>query len=121
MKRLFMLIGVLALLVGGLALTACGGNSGEQDARLVGTWEWEFLDEWRYVFNGDGTGDRGMPGIETETFSWSTDGDTLTIRRDSVPSGEIRNERWTYTISGTRLTIHSQDDASILYNYNRRP
>jgi len=119
MKKFLTVFGIIALLVGVFSLTACGG--GEQDSNLVGTWEWEFLDEWTYIFNADGTGSRGIPGVDFESFSWSTAGDRLNINRDSAPSGEISNERWTYTLSGNRLTLHSQQDSSMLYNYNRRP
>jgi len=118
MRKLLITIGVLALLIGGLSLTACGG--GEQDPAVVGTWEWDMMPEWRYVFNEDGTGDRGVPGIETETFTWSTNGDRLDIRRDQAPSGEIRNERWTYRISGTSLALDSQQDSTLSFTYNRR-
>ena len=117
MKKFFIAICVVALLAGALTLTACGGS---QDEALVGVWEWDMGPAFTYTFRADGTGSRGVPGIEYETFRWSTSGDRLNVNRDQSASGEIRNERWTYTISGNRLTIDSRQEAGLTFTYIRR-
>jgi len=85
---------------------------------LVGTWAWDEMAEWRYVFNADGTGSRGIAGIEVQYFIWSTDGTRLNI--DLI--GElsplfIRDERWTFSISGDVLTIESLQVDGMVYSY----
>jgi len=97
------------------ALSACGSR----DDALVGTWEWDEASIFIYTFNADGSGSRGVPGVEYETFSWSTSGDRLNINRDTRDEF-IRNERWTYTISGNRLTIDNRQTDDI-FSYIRRP
>jgi len=119
MRKIIIAVSIIVLAVGALGLTACGG--GDQDPAVVGTWEWDFFPDHFYTFNADGSGSRGgVPGIADETFTWSTSGDRLNIRRDTVGSGEIRNERWTYSISGGSLTIESQQEAGLIFVLDRR-
>ena len=122
MKRFFVIFGVVALLVGVLSLTACGG--GEQDPALVGTWDFAIAPGiWTYTFDADGRGSYTMFTLEGEisgTFRWSTDGDRLNINRDNAPSGEIRNERWSYHFHGDTLHITSQQVAGLDASFNRQ-
>ncbi|MCL2521527.1 MAG: DUF5640 domain-containing protein [Erysipelotrichales bacterium] len=114
MKKLF---GIIILIFGIFLLTGC--NAGEINQDFVGTWEWLHGPEWRYVFNADGTGNRGVPG-DTETFSWSTNNDRININRNQAASGEIRNERWSFIISGNSLTLNSLQEAGLSFSYIRR-
>ena len=104
----------LVMLVAFAAMfTGCGADLSDHD--LVGTWEWVEAPMYRVVFNGDGTGDRGVPGVELQTFTWSVSGsDRLNINLDENPGGDyIRNERWTWTIDGDTLTIDSRQTDDI--------
>lgn len=119
MKKVLSFLLVSILLVGVLALAGCGG--GGQDENLVGTWEWELLgDDLYYTFNDDGTGHFNIFGDVSE-FSWTTSGEQLRINRTGdIPSGEIRNERWNYTINGNRLTIESRQEDDLILDLIRR-
>lgn len=83
-------------------LTACGGDI---DENLVGTWGWEDAPIWAYTFNEDGTGFRGILGSEID-FTWNVNNGELRI---TCPERlfNVRNERWSYTISGNVLTLSS--------------
>jgi len=116
MKKLLAVVALLVFALGALTLVSC---SSEQDEAVVGTWNLEGLDSYRYVFNEDGTGSRGGGIFEVETFRWSTSGDRLNINRDEAARGEIRNERWTYSISGNTLTIDSQQESGLVFRLSR--
>ena len=119
MRKFVSFFMVVVLLVGVVALTGCGGGRGG-DENLVGTWTWDMDSSFRYVFNADGTGTRGFTGA-IESFTWSTrSGDELRINRNNAPAGEIRNERWTYTISGDTLTIDSRQVSGMTFSYIRQ-
>lgn len=111
MKKLFLLLSVLLL---SAAFTACGSE--EQDPYLVGIWLWDTDSFYHYNFHEDGTGERVFPEF-TETFTWSTNGDRLTINRDTPGYNEIENERWTYLIENGTLTIDSQHEEGIQWIY----
>jgi len=117
MKKVVLFFLVGALLVSTLALAGCSRGNDED---LVGTWAWEDFADYTYVFNSDGTGTRGVTGAR-ESFTWSTSSDQLRINREGdIPSGEIRNERWTYTIDGDVFSIVSRQDTSRSYSYVRQ-
>jgi len=116
-KKIVTLLVLLVLAVGALALTGC--SSDEHDEALVGTWAYSNVPDFVLEFNADGTGRRNWAGGVFEGYSWSTSGDRLNINRDSAPSGERRNERWTYTVSGDTLTIQSQHETHRTYVYIR--
>ncbi|MCL2350245.1 MAG: hypothetical protein FWC67_02075 [Defluviitaleaceae bacterium] len=110
---------VLLLVMGLVLLTACGGGSRRQDVEsdnpLIGTWSWNWDDSWRYVFNADGYGTRGVSGTPGfERFEWWTEGNDLL--RLNMTSGHIfdnrnyRNDyRFTFTINGDELTLDNRD------------
>jgi len=116
MKKIVTLLMLALMIAGTMALTAC--SSDEHDEALVGTWRWDQMSDLYYVFNADGSGYRDF-GTGHDSFSWSTSNDRLNINRDSAPSGEIRNERWTYTISGNILTLDSQQETGAIFSYIR--
>ena len=113
LKKLTKLTLLIVVLFG---LTACfGGDVSEHE--LVGTWGWEGDQNWRYVFNPDGTGTRGDTSF-TEGFRWSIPGDgRLRIDRNSAPRDERRREEWNYTIANNRLTIESRQEAGLSFSY----
>ena len=87
---------------------------------LVGTWTWDVYSGYRYVFNSDGTGNRGIFGEYLMEFTWSAEGNQLNI--DIVgylPANTIRNERWYFVIVGNVLTIESAQIEDMVFNYNR--
>jgi len=91
------------------------------DSELAGTWAWDNMHEWVYIFSGDGTGERGFEG-DMESFTWEIAGtNELRIDRGAgAPAGEIRNERWTFTIAGDVLTIESLQEAGMSFSYIRQ-
>jgi len=95
-------------------------TDGQFDAELLGTWQWEFLDDWVYIFNEDGTGRRGIFGEYIEAFTWSTDSDRLNITRDEAEFNELFNERWLYTIINNVLTMESRQEAELVMQYTRQ-
>ena len=106
---------LLVMLTLSAMLTACG-NNGEIYDGLVGRWRIYGFYGITYQFNQDGTGIRG-----SETFTWNVSDDTLRISRDRefVASREIRNERWTFDIAGTRLNMASQQRREITVNLDQ--
>jgi len=119
MKKFATILTLAAICVLALAFTGCFG--GNQDEDLVGTWGWDLGPAFVYIFNEDGTGSRGIVGIETEEFEWSTSGSQLRINRTgTVASGEIRNERWDYTIENNVLTIESRQESDLVLRYIRQ-
>ena len=101
MKKVLAIFLVLLLLAGALAITGCGAN---RDRALVGTWIWDGDPEFVYIFNANGTGERGFPGHET-TFTWTTSDNILNFRFTNTSADYAR--RWDYTINGSILTIDS--------------
>jgi hypothetical protein len=120
MKKYLSLFLLAAVLAGVLTLTACGG---ELDGALVGEWEWEEITLINLIFEEGGRGRRNWDIDNFETYRWTTNGDRLTINRDSHPRDELRNERWTYTLSNNNntLTIQSQqrNETHRVYRYYR--
>ncbi|MCL2839037.1 MAG: hypothetical protein FWE04_08285 [Oscillospiraceae bacterium] len=84
------------------------------DHPLVGTWAWDGNGSWQYIFDGDGTGTRGIfPDIETFRWSIPEAGHiTMNIR------GGMR-EQWSYTIDGAVFTLDSRQVAGVTYSYVR--
>ena len=86
----------------------------ELDSTLLGTWAWDTDAGYTYVFNTDGTGRRGFPGL-IEQFEWMTEGaDHLMIHT------AIMVESWSYTISGNVLTIDSRQVPGMTFSYMRQ-
>lgn len=91
-------------------------SSNPNDSALVGTWGATESEEGmefsvRVTFNANGIGTlvseatfEGETFTDTDSFTWSTNGNKLTINI----SGEA-SETGTYAISGNRLTITDTD------------
>jgi len=112
-----LLIAILLAVVS-VAFTA---NPSSADEELVGTWAWDNMHAWVYNFNADGTGTRGMEG-SMESFTWevAANNELRLDRGVGAPAGEIRNERWTYSIAGDVLTIDSLQEAGMSFSYIRQ-
>jgi len=77
---------------------------------FIGTWAWNENSDWHYVFNGDGTGSRGIQP-DTQLFEWVTakyylllnigPGERLAILTFSIDEGNLsisnQTETWHYT------------------------
>jgi len=97
-------------------LTGCG-SGGDVYEGLFGRWRTPTFPAVTYTFNEDGTGSR-----TGETFTWSVSGQTLRINRDRqyVQSGEIRNERWDFSIgTNRRLNLTSQQQRGLTFNMDQ--
>ena len=128
MKKLKLLVLILPMV---LILAACGGTVGttaanisrsdDRDSNLFGLWRWESYTIWRYIFNEDGTGERGVNGVQIENFTWNTSGDVLRIdlTGELIMENQLRNERWMYTISGNTLVLSSLQDEAFVFTYIR--
>lgn len=126
---------VLMLVLGLFVFAACGSDSPQDvadDNPLIGTWTWPLMPEWRYVFNADGTGNRGVPGILLEQFDWWTVGnDHLRLNLTGGYEAALEEvlaagydyleleESWTFTISGNNLTIESRQIPGAVLTYTR--
>ncbi|MCL2285206.1 MAG: S41 family peptidase [Firmicutes bacterium] len=86
---------------------------------IAGTWTWDDDDSFIYIFNADGTGERGFPRSMI-SFNWFTTGTELRIDRHGyLAAGVIRNELWIFTINGDVLTLVSRQEAGWAFSYNR--
>jgi len=96
-----------------------GALRGEVYDPIVGTWVWNYFVEYRYIFNADGTGERGVPGIVTERFMWGVSDGTLFIDiiGDLQEGVLFRNQRWTFTIFDDVLTLDSQQIFGARFSY----
>ncbi|MCL2445193.1 MAG: DUF5640 domain-containing protein [Oscillospiraceae bacterium] len=118
MRRFF--TGVLVLLMAAgmlMAFTGCGNA----DPELVGTWGWDVDNNVQYVFNADGTGNRGgfVEANWNQSFNWlisSTDILVLTFH-----SADVGNEMMDFTISDNTLNLVRRDDPAQNFNYIRMP
>jgi len=122
MKKIYVYLLLTFMLVGIFALTGCNDAGETYNSPVVGTWGWDQGDIWRYQFNPDGTGDRGVVGQDDfREFTWSTRGDILRINligelRDNV----TRDELWDFVIVDDVLTITSRQLTHIRWSYNRQ-
>jgi len=84
---------------------------------LTGTWAWDEDNSFIYIFNADGTGQRGFP-LAMENFTWSTNGTRLNIDLlGELSLFALRNERWTFSINGDVLTLESLQVDGMVFNY----
>ena len=113
MQKVVKYLTILFLLIATtFVITACNSGPGEVYEGLVGRWT---MGTFTYTFNADGTGRR-----TGESFTWGVRGDTLRIHRDAeyVNSGEIRNERWDFSIgTNNRLNLRSQQERTMNFNF----
>jgi hypothetical protein len=90
-------------------LTGCGES---RDEYLIGEWIWVGDAAYSYVFNYDGTGERGFPETR-DPFLWDTGVlgmmnmgvGGLNLHRGNALRGEIQDETWTYVIYENTLYV----------------
>ena len=70
------------------------------DPAFVGTWNWTSNVEWTYVFNADGTGQRG-DAAHVQSFSWGTRDGVLILNHGQ---GFV-NDELVYTFDGNVLNL----------------
>lgn len=100
---------------------SCADDDGDMDKDpLVGTWEmsesdsgFEFSVVFTFKSNASGTmtalvSFQGEQETTSESFTWSTDGNKLTL----VMDGETNTG--TYSISGDKLTISDDEETMVL-------
>lgn len=103
MKKIFAIC--CLFVVGMFMLTGCDSQDLEGHD-LVGIWVWEGDFSWRWIFNDDGTGQRGIVG-QRENFTWSARGDN----GFRVNVQGYRAENWTFSFDGYLLTIDRRSPA----------
>lgn len=87
---------------------------------LIGTWVWEGYEGYRYIFNSDGTGNRGIPGVDIAEFIWEVHGYELHINLlGYVPAGIIRYERWAFYYDDYVLILDSLQAFDFWFMYFR--
>ncbi|MCL2225760.1 MAG: DUF5640 domain-containing protein [Defluviitaleaceae bacterium] len=103
MKKFFVLLFLVGLLAG------CSAGHNEY---LIGEWLWAEDGAYTYVFNYDGTGERGFPENMAE-FTWSTNRSRLNISHETTARNEIRDEVWDFEIYEGVLTITNDNRTAI--------
>ena len=114
MFKKFLMVMVMFVLF--LGLVACGNTSEEDELLandLVGTWVWDTMEEFEYLFEADGTGSRGSDFL-SESFEWEVTRGELRINVNNM------TERWEAVIESDILTISSLQVDGMIYSYIRR-
>lgn len=84
-------------------------------SELIGTWEWD-LGGFIYIFNADGTGERGFSDIELINFDWEIVNDYHLY----IDLGGGMLERWSLVLVDNMITITDLDESSTAaFNYIR--
>jgi len=113
------------------------GALGAVDPALVGRWHWDNEDypTWRYLFNDDGTGNRGRPadvprfmGALYPIYWGVVDGELRILPQQLSDIGvrvfrSVYNvnliEYWTFDIDGYILQMENIEDSSQSFEYTR--
>lgn len=93
-------IAVLLILVLTFSLVACGSKN----KTIVGTWEQtnsESKDQ--YIFNEDKTGTYTKSTLSPISFTYTTEGDTVTIVKTLL--GQEQTESYNYKLDENKLTM----------------
>ena len=85
-----------------------------QNTSLIGTWAWDWDNEWEYFFGENATGKRGRYGYETQII-WTTLNDILFV----IDLDTLAVENWRFMITGGMLHLFDVIDADIRYSYER--
>lgn len=112
---------VLIMFVSLTMAVACNDDDGEMDKNsLIGSWEmsesdsgFEYSLTVTFKSNSSGTmaafaSFQGEEEMSSDSFTWSTDGNILTIVMDGETS------KTTYSISGDQLTISDDEETLVL-------
>jgi len=83
-----------------------GAPIGEAD--LIGTWGWDFNDDFIYVFNSDGTAVRGFSDLHFD-FNWELVDDNIIYIHFGDHNFGTHTERWSAVIENGVLTLADLD------------
>jgi hypothetical protein len=107
-KKLFVVLFSFILMLG--LVTGCGERQDgvHRDDRLVGVWVWDINADYSYIFNNDGTGERGGAGLHPlQEFVWSvTEENYLTLNFGE----EFIDDVWEYSINDYVLSLTNRSD-----------
>jgi len=104
------------LLVGLLASCHAGGDSAEASP-LVGTWKGTDLMEDTYEFRADGTG-QNESSLLSYDFKYETEGDKLNIFAELFGMESDEPMVFTYSINGDTLTL-VDESIGVTYEFSR--
>lgn len=108
MKKTFLSIGVIAILVAALfVLTGCGEKN-EEPLTLVGSWQ--HSSGYTYTFNADKTGTYSIDGRFME-FTYEDKGDKVSI----LYYGNTKASEYEYKIDGNKLIIKDTFGSDVEY------
>jgi len=95
---------------------AAGQSTSGRRPALVGTWAWEDVETWQYVFRADGRG-----AMNEMAIGWTSNNGVLAVctTPDFCGATCIAPMEWYYEIVGSRLTLTSRTVAGMIYSYNR--
>jgi hypothetical protein len=107
-KKFFVVLFSFIFLIG--LVTGCGERQdGDlRDDRLVGVWVWDINADYSYMFNNDGTGERGGAGLHPlQEFVWSVTEDYyLTLDFGAGYMDDV----WEYSINDYVLSLTNRSD-----------
>lgn len=92
-----------------------GAGDDITDHPLLGTWSYNDMPSWQYLFRADGSGVRGIDEEAVE-FRWSVIDSTLIISCSELAFG-VTYELWTTSFSGDVLTLRSQQATQLVFRY----
>jgi len=89
---------------------------------IVGTWVWDYDADYIYIFNSDGTGQRGfIVDGDIDVFTWEVVGAQLHINLiGDILEGMIRNQVWNFTLADNVLTLESAQIEDVVFSYIRQ-
>ena len=90
----------------------------DSDSGLVGSWDWLGLGVY-YTFDADGTGARGITGLDRTYFDWTAEDGILRMTLTEGVGIIGFTEEWNYTIEGDELTIDSRQLPGLSWSYTR--
>ena len=102
-KKLFAILTISALT---FSLVACG----KKKATIVGTWiETNSSEKDEYVFNADRTGIWTMSSLGAKTFTYTIEGDTISIVMPLLTSQSVLSYNYKLDSDNLTMTIDGQD------------
>ena len=102
-KKVFAILTIFALT---FSLVACG----KKKATIVGTWvETNSKEKDEYIFNEDRTGVWTMSSLSAKTFTYTIEGDTISIVMPFLSSESVTSYNYKLDSHNLTMTIDGQD------------